>query len=282
MTIWRSKLMAMLVVFKLVAVTTSYGSGNAGGIFGPSLFIGAMLGGTLGSVAHHLWPAYTAQPGSLRAGGNGRAVRGYRARADDFCGDDFRDDARLRGDRPADDCESGELLPFFPPAEGADLRGAGDSGWHPFAERRGAQAARPTTSGAGDARRHRIASGADDRATRHSRTTRGSQLHAWPVTDERGVVGVVSRAQIEQAMAKGEEMRNLGRLRRRPRFSARARGPSAPCGAGTHGRGETGSPAGREPGEHPLPVGDRGRCQMCCRRLASTIALRSGDPQSGE
>ena len=51
------ELMALLVVFKLVAVTTSYASGNAGGIFGPSLFIGAMLGGTLGSVVHHLWPA---------------------------------------------------------------------------------------------------------------------------------------------------------------------------------------------------------------------------------
>ena len=39
-------IMALLVVLKLFAVTTSYGSGNAGGIFGPSLFIGAMLGGT--------------------------------------------------------------------------------------------------------------------------------------------------------------------------------------------------------------------------------------------
>ena len=51
------QLMALLVVFKLLAVTTSYASGNAGGIFGPSLFIGAMLGGTIGSVAHHLLPS---------------------------------------------------------------------------------------------------------------------------------------------------------------------------------------------------------------------------------
>src|SRR5713226_3937366 len=35
-------LMVLLVVLKLLAVTTSYASGNAGGIFGPSLFIGAM------------------------------------------------------------------------------------------------------------------------------------------------------------------------------------------------------------------------------------------------
>jgi CIC family chloride channel protein len=40
------KMMLLLVVLKLFAVTTSYASGNAGGIFGPSLFIGTMLGGT--------------------------------------------------------------------------------------------------------------------------------------------------------------------------------------------------------------------------------------------
>src|ERR1700686_3759297 len=39
------KLMILLLVLKLIGVTTSYASGNAGGIFGPSLFIGAMLGG---------------------------------------------------------------------------------------------------------------------------------------------------------------------------------------------------------------------------------------------
>src|SRR5271166_2081639 len=51
-------LMVLLVILKLFAVTTSYASGNAGGIFGPSLFIGAMLGGTVGTVAHHLLPTY--------------------------------------------------------------------------------------------------------------------------------------------------------------------------------------------------------------------------------
>src|SRR6266851_7228452 len=50
------QLMLLLVVLKLLAVTTSYASGNAGGIFGPALFIGAMLGGTVGTVAHHLFP----------------------------------------------------------------------------------------------------------------------------------------------------------------------------------------------------------------------------------
>src|SRR5713101_4951099 len=45
------KLMVLLLVLKLFAVTVSYASGNAGGIFGPSLFIGAMRGGIVGTVA---------------------------------------------------------------------------------------------------------------------------------------------------------------------------------------------------------------------------------------
>jgi chloride channel protein, CIC family len=39
--------------------------------------------------------------------------------------------------------------------------------------------------------------------------THGSQLQAWPVTDDRGVVGVVSRERIEQALAKGETKKAL-------------------------------------------------------------------------
>lgn len=70
------KLMAILVVLKLFAVTTSYASGNAGGIFGPSLFLGAMLGGTIGSVAHHFLPAYTATPGAYALVGMGAAFAG--------------------------------------------------------------------------------------------------------------------------------------------------------------------------------------------------------------
>ncbi len=41
--------MALLVLLKVVATATCYATGNAGGIFGPSLFIGAMLGGPSGA-----------------------------------------------------------------------------------------------------------------------------------------------------------------------------------------------------------------------------------------
>jgi hypothetical protein len=40
-------LMSLLLALKLLAVTTSYSSGNAGGIFGPSLFIGVRRFGSL-------------------------------------------------------------------------------------------------------------------------------------------------------------------------------------------------------------------------------------------
>jgi chloride channel protein, CIC family len=69
-------LMLLLLVLKLVAVTTSYSSGNAGGIFGPSLFIGAMLGGAIGTVAHRLLPAYTASAGAYALVGMGAVFAG--------------------------------------------------------------------------------------------------------------------------------------------------------------------------------------------------------------
>ncbi len=69
-------LMVLLLVLKLFAVTTSYASGNAGGIFGPALFIGAMLGGVVGTVAHGLLPAYTATAGAYALVGMGAVFAG--------------------------------------------------------------------------------------------------------------------------------------------------------------------------------------------------------------
>jgi CIC family chloride channel protein len=59
--------MALLVALKLVATATCYASGNAGGIFGPSLFIGAMLGGAVGGGAHILLPDYTGSVGAYES-----------------------------------------------------------------------------------------------------------------------------------------------------------------------------------------------------------------------
>ena len=67
---------AILAVLKIVATPSCYSSGNAGGIFGPSLFIGAMIGGTVGGVAHTLLPGMTASPGAYALVGMGTAFAG--------------------------------------------------------------------------------------------------------------------------------------------------------------------------------------------------------------
>jgi H+/Cl- antiporter ClcA len=67
---------AVLAVLKIVATAVCYASGNAGGIFGPSLFIGAMMGASVGSVAHLLFPESTAGPGAYALVGMGTAFAG--------------------------------------------------------------------------------------------------------------------------------------------------------------------------------------------------------------
>ena len=66
----------VLAVLKIVATAVCYASGNAGGIFGPSLFIGAMIGGAVGHVAHQLFPATTAGAGAYALVGMGTAFAG--------------------------------------------------------------------------------------------------------------------------------------------------------------------------------------------------------------
>jgi len=66
----------VLAVLKIIATAVCYASGNAGGIFGPSLFIGAMIGGAVGHVAHELFPASTAGAGAYALVGMGTAFAG--------------------------------------------------------------------------------------------------------------------------------------------------------------------------------------------------------------
>lgn len=70
------KLVVLFAVLKIVATAVCYGSGNAGGIFGPALFIGAMMGASVGSVAHSWFPQYTAGPGAYALVGMGTAFAG--------------------------------------------------------------------------------------------------------------------------------------------------------------------------------------------------------------
>ncbi len=65
-----------LVFVKLIATSLTLGSGGSGGIFAPSLFIGAMLGYFFGSIAHNLFPAITATPGAYALVAMGGLVAG--------------------------------------------------------------------------------------------------------------------------------------------------------------------------------------------------------------
>jgi CIC family chloride channel protein len=69
----------MLLLFcgaKLVATIVSYSSGNAGGIFAPSLFLGAMAGGAVGIGMHAIAPFPTGDPGAYALVGMGALFAG--------------------------------------------------------------------------------------------------------------------------------------------------------------------------------------------------------------
>ncbi len=66
--------LALLVALKILAVSITIGSGGSGGIFAPSLFIGAMLGGAVGTVVHNLWPTSAAGAGAYALVGMGAVV----------------------------------------------------------------------------------------------------------------------------------------------------------------------------------------------------------------
>ena len=57
-------LLALLAVLKVAATSLTIGSGGSGGVFAPSLFIGAMVGGAFGTAAHNWLPGITAVPGA--------------------------------------------------------------------------------------------------------------------------------------------------------------------------------------------------------------------------
>jgi len=205
------KLMIVLLVLKFFAVTTCYASGNAGGIFGPSLFIGAMLGGIIGNVAHGLFPTYVATAGVYALVGMGAAFAGIvRAPMTSvmMIFEITRDYAVIVP------LMISNLVSFFissrlqrrPIYE--EL--ARQDGIHlPSSETRqqGVQrqvvlAMRPATE-VFDARM--TAGEALEKA-------RGSKLHAWPVSDERGVAGVVSLNKLQQILAEGGAHKPLSEL----------------------------------------------------------------------
>jgi CIC family chloride channel protein len=59
-----ASLMAVLVVAKIAATSITVGSGGSGGVFAPSLFLGAMSGGVVGTLVEQHFPGATATSGA--------------------------------------------------------------------------------------------------------------------------------------------------------------------------------------------------------------------------
>jgi CIC family chloride channel protein len=62
-------LMLAIALGKMLTTSFSIGSGGSGGVFGPSMVIGGMLGGAIGTVAQGLMPTVITQPGAFVAVG---------------------------------------------------------------------------------------------------------------------------------------------------------------------------------------------------------------------
>lgn len=71
------QILALLAAFKILATTASFVSGTPGGMFAPTLFIGAMIGGAVGGVEHHFFPALTGPVGAYCLVGMGTLFAGF-------------------------------------------------------------------------------------------------------------------------------------------------------------------------------------------------------------
>jgi CIC family chloride channel protein len=71
------KLLLILALLKIFATGLSFLSGTPGGLFAPTLFIGAMLGGAVGVIEHHIFPSLTGTVGTFALVGMGTLFAGF-------------------------------------------------------------------------------------------------------------------------------------------------------------------------------------------------------------
>ena len=67
-------ILLLLVACKMLATSITIGSGGSGGVFAPSLFLGAMAGGFFGLLVNNLFPEVTASAGAYGIVGMGAVV----------------------------------------------------------------------------------------------------------------------------------------------------------------------------------------------------------------
>jgi CIC family chloride channel protein len=205
------RLMVLLLILKLLAVTISYASGNAGGIFGPSLFIGAMLGGIVGNVAHGLVPTYVAAPGVYALVGMGTAFAGIvRAPMTSvvMIFEITRDYAVIVP------LMISNLVSFFISSRLQrqpiyEVLARQDGIHLPSVETRQHQGQRQVIQAMRTATEILSALMTVGEALEK---TESSQFRSWPVTDEQGVVGMVGRSSLQHALAEGAATRRLTEL----------------------------------------------------------------------
>jgi CIC family chloride channel protein len=65
------KVLAALAGLKILATTLSFVSGTPGGMFAPTLFVGAMLGGAVGGIERHFFPLLSVSTGTYALVGMG-------------------------------------------------------------------------------------------------------------------------------------------------------------------------------------------------------------------
>jgi chloride channel protein, CIC family len=71
------EVLGILAGLKILATTISFCSGTPGGMFAPTLFIGAMLGGAVGTVEHIFFPTLTGSVGTYALVGMGVLFAGF-------------------------------------------------------------------------------------------------------------------------------------------------------------------------------------------------------------
>ncbi len=69
-------MLILMIFLKIAATSITIGSGGSGGVFAPSLFIGANVGGLLGTIFHHFFPSFTANSGAYALVGMGAVASG--------------------------------------------------------------------------------------------------------------------------------------------------------------------------------------------------------------
>ena len=211
------ELMAILVVLKIVAVSTSYASGNAGGLFGPSLFIGAMLGGSVGWIAHHMLPNATAAPGVYALVGMGTLFAGIvRAPMTSVLmifetTRDYMVIVPLMISNLVSFYISKRLQPYPIYAalsfqDGIHLPSSGTR--HQGSQYMVSQAMRPAME----------TLSAQLTVSEAYRKVRSSKFRTWPLISNRGVVGVINSSILERAVGEGPGDRRLDEFFDGPSF----------------------------------------------------------------